>query len=343
MRFFGIVFVVFLTTPAFVFGATSDFPRTLKMGMRGEDVRALQVVLNADVETRIATSGAGSPGSETDYFGPATKRALVKFQEKYRAEVLAPAGLTTGTGVFGEKTRIKVKALLINTSVAKNIPTIVVPSTVAASLPSKTEVRIIPEGDVFIAFPSQYSGKPGTEITISGEGFTATNNTIYFGSTKATENVSSSSGFTLVLKVPNLPKGIYPLSVKNIQGQTKGDSFFVVTDGITPEPKVESVTPDTAQRGTVITVNGSGFTKTGNMVRTTIGIFENISSIDGKSISFTIPENILTATTTPSFAVSVKPLTNFVPPAAKKVFLPMWVVVVNENGVSNGKSFKLEL
>ena len=94
------------------FSATSIFTRTLRAGMRGEDVRELQRLLNSDIETRIALLGAGSPGSETDYFGPATKSALIKFQEKYRAEVLTPIGLISGTGIFGLKTRERVNSLL---------------------------------------------------------------------------------------------------------------------------------------------------------------------------------------------------------------------------------------
>lgn len=84
------------------------FLRTLKMGMTGEDVRELQKFLNTDTETRVSLSGAGSLGNETNYFGPATHRALIAFQEKHRTEILSPLGLTQGTGVFGLKTRVLV-------------------------------------------------------------------------------------------------------------------------------------------------------------------------------------------------------------------------------------------
>lgn len=112
MNFRTILWIILFTVPAFVFSATGDFSRTLSLGMRGDDVRALQKALNMDTETRVASIGLGSLGFETDYFGAATKRALVKFQEKYRAEVLVPAGLTAGTGVFGEKTRDKISKLM---------------------------------------------------------------------------------------------------------------------------------------------------------------------------------------------------------------------------------------
>jgi len=339
--------VGFLLAPIFTFATSEEFVRNLRLGMRGEDVRSLQAVLNRDPDTRISSSGAGSPGNETDYFGPATKRALINFQEKYREEVLTPAGLISGTGFFGEKTRLKAKSLFAEASFVKSVnpivPTKNTNTTAAAIVAPKTEARVMPEGSVFIAFPSRYSGKPGTSITISGYGFTLTDNTVYFGAKGTVGNISSTNGEVMTLKVPDIPKGNYPLSVKNAQGESKGDSFFVVTDGVTPEPKVEGVTPETAERGSVITVKGSGFTATGNMVRTTLSISENIPSVDGKSLSFTFPTNVLMATTSSSLSIPANAVMREATTPGKKVFFPVWVVVVNENGVSNGKSFNLAL
>ncbi len=98
--------------PLFIFASTNIFTRNLSSGMSGEDVRELQKFLNTDAETRLAGSGAGSAGNETDYFGPATRLALIKFQEKYRPEILAPLGLVSGTGILGVKTREKIGTLL---------------------------------------------------------------------------------------------------------------------------------------------------------------------------------------------------------------------------------------
>ena len=101
----------FVLFPVLIFASTNVFARTLRVGMRGEDVRELQKFLNTDTETRVASAGVGSAGNETDYFGPATKRALIQFQEKYRTEVLTPLGLTSGTGILGTKTREKISTL----------------------------------------------------------------------------------------------------------------------------------------------------------------------------------------------------------------------------------------
>jgi hypothetical protein len=74
----------------------SGFNRDLTVGSQGADVKALQEYLNANGYT-IATSGVGSPGNETTYFGPATQSALARFQQAN--------GISPASGYFGPLTR----------------------------------------------------------------------------------------------------------------------------------------------------------------------------------------------------------------------------------------------
>src|SRR3972149_6477674 len=92
------------------------FSADLKPGGDDQEVRPLQVFLNSitdALDTKapkvgpIAKTGAGSPGKEGTYFGPATKEALIRFQKK---------NSLAGDGVFAETTREKVNGLLVTAS-----------------------------------------------------------------------------------------------------------------------------------------------------------------------------------------------------------------------------------
>ncbi len=64
---------------------------------QGVDVINLQKVLNLDGDTVVSCNGTGSVDKETDYFGPITETAVIKFQNKY--------GISPANGYVGQKTR----------------------------------------------------------------------------------------------------------------------------------------------------------------------------------------------------------------------------------------------
>lgn len=72
------------------------FTKNLSLGMKGSEVLSLQKYLNSR-GYKVAIVGPGSPGSETSYFGPATKSALIKFQ--------IAKSITPAVGFFGPITR----------------------------------------------------------------------------------------------------------------------------------------------------------------------------------------------------------------------------------------------
>lgn len=91
---------------------TGVFTKYLQFKQTHADVRRLQMFLNSDPDTKIAGTGAGSPGKETDYFGVLTYRAVIKFQEKYAKDILTPWGFTKGTGYVGKTTLSKINELI---------------------------------------------------------------------------------------------------------------------------------------------------------------------------------------------------------------------------------------
>lgn len=109
-----------------------SWPRDLKVGMTGDDVRALQMFLNSDSSTQVSANGTGSPGNETTKFGSKTKAAVVKFQEKYFNEILAPNGRTKGTGIVGPSTRSILMSLCLKSIAPTPPPT--ASSTVQSTL-----------------------------------------------------------------------------------------------------------------------------------------------------------------------------------------------------------------
>ncbi len=89
------------------------FLKNLKANMKDEDVYRLQKFLNQKGFV-LTKKGVGSPENETDFFGPMTYNALVKFQEAYIEQILKPVGLKKGSGVMGELTRKFINSVLDN-------------------------------------------------------------------------------------------------------------------------------------------------------------------------------------------------------------------------------------
>jgi len=87
--------------------AAFTFTTNFKKGQSGAEAMQIQKFLNQWADTRVSISGAGSPGNETSYFGAATFAAVVKFQNKYAADILTPVGLSKGTGNWFASTRAK--------------------------------------------------------------------------------------------------------------------------------------------------------------------------------------------------------------------------------------------
>ena len=76
-----------------------NFTRNLTVGSTGDDVKALQQFLNSH-GAQVSATGAGSPGSESTYFGAKTKSALAAYQ--------ASVCISPAAGYFGPITKARV-------------------------------------------------------------------------------------------------------------------------------------------------------------------------------------------------------------------------------------------
>ncbi|KPJ56492.1 hypothetical protein AMJ49_04740 [Parcubacteria bacterium DG_74_2] len=82
------------------------FENNLYYGLENNEVRCLQEFLKSQgpaVYPEAIVSG---------WFGPLTKSAVIRFQEKYIDEILTPYDLTRGTGFVGTTTRTKINQIL---------------------------------------------------------------------------------------------------------------------------------------------------------------------------------------------------------------------------------------
>lgn len=80
--------------------------QNLSVGSSGESVVCLQEFLKKE------GSDIYPEGLVTGNFFNLTKNAVIRFQEKYASEILAPLGLTNGTGFVGNATRAKINSMI---------------------------------------------------------------------------------------------------------------------------------------------------------------------------------------------------------------------------------------
>ena len=198
------------------------FEKIVTEGEEDPSIKNLQIILNQDSRTQVAKVGAGAPGAETSFFGARTRGALARFQRLN--------GISGEYGFVGRKTRLALNKKLaesyfaetaasedkLTDQLAKTQKTFVfrLPSDIRGNVTrladkkspymkylenkeksddKKTKTIV---GKPKISSLSPTRGSYGTRITIKGENFTATGNTIYTGYS-ILKNVSSSDKKTL--------------------------------------------------------------------------------------------------------------------------------------------------
>ena len=357
--FFSFIFLTFLFCGGFVLeipfvssengDKTFSFNKNLKIGDKNGDVRNLQRILNKNTATEVSSSDSGSSGNETDFFGALTEKAVIKFQELYASEILYPFGLKSGTGFVGIATRQKLNSLMeksgknslsvstknnsssqVKSSFSSNSYKVVSnseqdkkdtasnSSSVSYSL-SETETNL-----VRVYNTSEYQVSPGDNVILTGEGFTLSSNTVYFGENRSISNLpSNEEGSKISFVVPkDLPLGKYSIWATNANGTSKSEAikiYIVITDSPMERPVVEKVEPAEATIDSEIAVSGKGFTASGNSIYSMFGNVMNISSSDGKTLKFKVSSMQQMAKIQAEKSV-------------KKIQAEVWFYIVNDNG-----------
>jgi hypothetical protein len=322
------------------------FTMPLRIGSVDMAVKQLQIFLNQNADTQVAFGGPGSPGFETMYFGPATQKAIIKFQEKHSADVLLPAGLARGTGFVGVLTRQKINALMqCNISTSLNVS-----SPAGSEVWRKGETKTISWGEVYRANNSVAAGAPSVptglaQVTISLVSESTSiafpivqNHSIAY--TDRTFSYSWQVGNLLTMSSSALQDGQYRIQVCVANTSMCGTSAkFTISSSQTTNVTINSLSPNSGRIGTSVFVSGTGFTGnetvyfgTGKIAPQYVrSIYaQGSNGVWGYGLTFTVPNDLVYDCSCPPNMPCVCPTSN--PQINPGIYN---VTVSNSGGTSN--------
>src|SRR3989344_5370327 len=229
----------------------TTFTRNHSQGDSGGEVMAIQKFLNSMAGTQLATSGAGSPGNETSYFGSITKAGVIKFQNMYAADILAPVGLSAGTGYWGPSSRAKANALCAAAPIVPGPGVPGVPITgnglkVMLASDSPVNVALVAGQAIGELAKFTFSNPTGSDINVTNLSFkrigvsndaTLSDVYLYQGAARITDSGGITSGtfsFNNTAGVFTVPaNGTVTISVRsNIAASTSGEQVGVQLNSV---------------------------------------------------------------------------------------------------------------
>ena len=216
------------------------FNTNMKIGSSGASVKDLQKALNMWPQTQIASSGAGSPGMETTYFGNATRAAVNKFQALHLVEL----GITAPTGNVFAGTRALLNAAC-NGTVSTNPGTgstgTTGPVSAMLSASQPTGMIVVSQAGARLADLTFTGNGTVTNVELQRTGVstdsTLTNVYLYDGNTRITDAASVVTGGYIRF---NSPTGLFSvmgsrtITVRaDIASGTSGQSVGVKLNSVT--------------------------------------------------------------------------------------------------------------
>jgi hypothetical protein len=291
--------------PAVCAGVT--FTRNLTTGSTGSDVKCLQAVLNLSASTQVATTGAGSPGAETTYFGSRTLAAVRAYQS---AQGFIPANQV------GPMTRAKLNAYL-GGGTGGTLPPVIVPTgagltvQLASNNPASGTV-ILAQGLAPLA-KFTFTNGDNAEVKITnfkvnriGVSLDTSFSNIYLfnGAVRLTDAATVSSGvvtFNDSAGLFTVPAGgavtiTVAADLNATAGQTLGVSINAATSITTNASSVKGTFPISGNLMTAATATGAGVEFTATTTPTTNTsltpqndyiVWQNSAVITTRAVDFT--------------------------------------------------------
>ena len=269
------------------------FLSNLKLGDSHPDVIELQKALNSDPRTRVAKTGPGSQGSETYYFGPLTRSAVLRFQEVYKSEILSPIGLLSPTGYVGPLTRLQLNRLSSASKTAVNptqVPqSVLLPSNVPQISLEGGGVTLVPNPVPVLYKISPYFVLREEKINLEGTSF-AENNEVYIDGVFVFNARANTLGTKIEIIVPDsLTLGEHKVYIKNKSGSIERQSLevkFILVDEKPVLPEITSITPFQARQSELVTIKGKNFSESENVIFSLLGNTHELISADGQTLQF---------------------------------------------------------
>ncbi len=189
------------------------------------------------------------------------------------------------------------------------------------------------DGKIDLHYASSNYAFPGDKVTLTGEGFgTGKKIDVLWNSELMESELVSSNGTELSITVPGLTPGKYQVNVRDEDTESEYDTVIWIGDKNGPgAPTITSITPEMIEQGDEITITGTNFTSTENDIITSQTEFNHMKSNDEKTFVFDYEpfEKKLVRANLDAKIVTTQE--------------EVWITVVNVNGISNAKSFILEI
>lgn len=215
--FITIFFIGFNNAEAFL-----ENIKTLRQGENSSYVKILQIALNANPLTQIASFGPGSPGNETNYFGSLTKNAVIRFQ---KANGLTP------DGVVGPKTISKLKNITPSEKSFTSLESLYFNQYTSSSNTQNTNTsNTLATANLRISHVSPENVLRGETLDIYGSGFSK-NMAVYVGMDERVSFEYVDSGHVKIKIPSNYDLTVPMINVRSPLGDTRwtNDVFVLVS------------------------------------------------------------------------------------------------------------------